>query len=397
MELLPRIQPAALKHTSPTGAEALRTCFLRAAFASSPLHRNGVMRGPSVRIGSVCHRVLEAISRGAFDNVEPSLMAERFDELWQREIEYEEQAAQQSTLERHFGPANRWPYYALRRAYAWQLTESILETRRVAHGIRASATSTSTELRKIPQSERQYVGFGGLLQGRADQVIQSHGRVEIVDYKSGTIYEEGGSGEQIIRPEYRRQLLLYAALHWDQTGAWPAAASLISLRGERASIDVDPSQARALVDEALNKLTAYNVAVRLGGEPEALARPSQSACLHCPFKAACPAFWSVVEPWWEINGSRAHVSGIVTAIDELGHSGRALNLAVERGSLPAGHYRLRGLTQRRFSDINSLVPGTAVRVIEARVTDGDEPHDLLPSDYTELWWESATALGGGSV
>lgn len=384
MELPPTLKPVPLESTTTTGAEALGSCSLRAAFDASPTHRGVVLRGPGARLGSICHRVLEATAHGVFDRVASSLSSS-FDQVWQRFTKEEELAVKQSPLERHFGLADRWPYYALKRAYALRQVERMVGARRTA-GVSAPGVGTwRSATTNYQRGERQYAGFNGCLRGRADHVHEGEDRIEIVDYKTGAIFDGADGPGPAIKPEYRRQLLLYAALHWNETDRWPTTATLVSLRGETASIDVVPQEALALVEETLGCLDAYNGAVRSGAQHEALASPSASVCAQCPYKAMCPAFWNAVDESWS-DGRAVHLSGVVGAIEDLGNNGWVLDIEGQKGTLPRQHYRLRGITKHRFPDRDGLIPMVEVRIISARSVDPAEPRDLVPTDYTELWW-----------
>ena len=52
------------------------------------------------------------------------------------------------------------------------------------------------------------------------------------------------SETQIVKAQYRRQLLLYSAMHHDITGCWPVKAHLVPLSGDRISITLDPVEAQ---------------------------------------------------------------------------------------------------------------------------------------------------------
>ena len=86
MEHPPTLQPPAFSDTTPTRAEALRACPLRAAFDASPVHRAHVIRGPAARLGTVCHDVLEAAARGYFDGMSDEERQEAFEQLWHQRM-----------------------------------------------------------------------------------------------------------------------------------------------------------------------------------------------------------------------------------------------------------------------------------------------------------------------
>jgi hypothetical protein len=47
---------------------------------------------------------------------------------------------------------------------------------------------------------------------------------------------------------------------------------------------------------------------------------------------------------------------------------------------------MRGLTLRRFPDLSQLPVGGELRIVSARAVERNGSNDLVPGDYTELWW-----------
>lgn len=385
MRPLPALRLTPIAQATPTRAEALRACPLHAAFDTSPEHRSIVLRGPAARLGTVCHEALEATALGHFDGVDTGQLAEALERLWNQLIKREQEAVLGSPSERHFGPANHWPYYTLKKAYLFQMVRRLVSDR--GRGA-SSGRVRETTSRQNEQAEREYIGFGGKLRGRADHIVERDGHLEIEDYKTGTIFEESDDGIPEVKAGYRRQLLLYAALHWDETGVWPSSAHLISLQGERFSMDIVPEEALQLVQETLGLLDAFNVRVEKGVTLVELGTPSSDACLHCPYKLLCPPFWNAVSPDRELMHGTACVEGIVAVVDDYGERGRMVEIDVARGNLPVGRYRLHRVTPTRFPELGSTSPGASIRVVGARIAKLHEPFELLLGDYTQLFLQS---------
>jgi len=327
----------------------------------------------------VCHAVLASATAGFFDNVSLEQLPGAFESLWCSQITKEEESARHHPLEQHFGNADGWPFYQLKRALTYRSIMRVIEARRLAlHGQSAAAVTQ-------PAVERQYVGFGGRLRGRADHVIRRSGGLEIEDYKTGAIFEVAEDGPGSIKEAYQRQLLLYAALHWDNTGSWPTTASVTSLRGERATISVDPAEALCVVQETLALLDAYNSQVEAGASIEQLASASPHSCIHCPYKPMCEPFWDTIDSGWEMEGL-AYVAGIVNTVDDFQATGRTLGMNITCGNALPGAWRLRNLMSGRFLDLGQVGNGAHIRIVGARFANKGTKHDLLPTDYTQLWW-----------
>jgi CRISPR/Cas system-associated exonuclease Cas4 (RecB family) len=179
-------------------------------------------------------------------------------------------------------------------------------------------------------SEHPAEAFGGRLRGRADVVIRGPHH-EIRDYKTGAITEPGSNE---LKAEYRTQMLLYAALEHEETGEWPSTATIIPLEGERFEIAVDPGEAQACAEHALEALEAYNAAIETEATWTALARPAPHTCRFCPYASRCPAFWQAATPEWEGEGVRA-VAGPVLSVENAQQGLVALEIAVGAGTIPA--------------------------------------------------------------
>jgi hypothetical protein len=324
---------------------------------------------------------LEAAATGSFDGLGADALASAFDAMWSSQVRRQEAEAWASPLEHHLARADRWPFYQLKRAHTRHAVRRIAAAREVAGagaGRRGAPAGPGA-----PQIERSYEGFGGRLRGRIDQVEHRHGQVVIVDYKSGALFAGGESGAPVVRAEYQRQLQLYAALYWEETGVWPAAAELVSLEEERAAVGVNPEEALALVEETLRLLARYNAIVEAGVLPP--ASPAAAACRNCPFKAMCGPFWEAASQDWA-SDKDATVAGVAARIQDYGDQGWSIELDVTAGNREPGLYQLRAITGTRFIDRSELRAGQRLRAVHARIARDDQPRMLLPSDRTELWW-----------
>lgn len=379
MKLEFKLRPRPLVGTSPTRAESLRSCFLRAAFDAEPHCQHLVFRGPAARLGTVCHKILELTARGHFDDLAPSAIPDPFQKLWTALIQEQAAEAQGTPLEQHLGQPERWPYYQLKRALLLARVQQLVASR---VGLRGGWVPGPGHVTGV---EKRIRGFGGQLAGRIDHVVWRAGHVEIEDYKTGPLADPAAGDASQLRDAYRRQLLLYAALYWDSTGSWPHVARAVSLDGSEATILVDPPEVLALVDETLAILSRYNEMAPGNSGPDQLATPSSQACRWCPYKALCPAFWHAVSIDWDLGGA-VHVAGMIVNNHHSGAGGHALEVQVTGGTLPDGIYWLRGLTAERFPDIADFKRGCSIRILAARLAGPATPFELRPTLSTQLWW-----------
>jgi hypothetical protein len=350
---LPAQQP--LAYTTPSGATTLAECTLRAAYDSDTTFRGGVPSSPAARLGTACHRVLELAGGGALPPAGDPQWRVEFEAAWASAVAEQEAECRRNQLEAHWPPPERWPYYSARKV----ATRRLCERMSAAISSKHSGGSRDADQRtKLALQEQRQQAFGGKLRGRAD-VIRRSPEPEIEDYKTGSL-ADGETGD--LKPQYRTQMLLYAVLDHETTDIWPKRATLVPLQGPPVVIDVDPAEATAAAEAALDALDSYNRGVEAGKPAIDLAAPSPAACRFCAYAIECPAFWSAADERWLDEGIVA-VAGGMHGREKSRLS--TFNITVERstGSVPHGDYLLYQLDAERFGAILALPNGTEVAAL----------------------------------
>lgn len=364
-----KLAPQALASVSPSQVTELEACHLHVALQADRHYRTWPLTGAKARIGSVCHRVLEQAVTGSVAALPQKLWRESLEEFWRSEISKEERLAAAAPLSVHLGPATRSPGYALQKARVMRKAMSLLEwPSNILHAARY-------------EEERWYRAYGGRLRGRADVVRVGDGQVELADYKTGAIFEDSeDGGSPVLKMQYRRQLLLYAAMHHDETGEWPAMVYVVPLAGEKVGVEVLPVEAEAEAARALALLEAYNADVARAAVAEDLASPSAEACRNCGFQAICEPFWGDISPAWDW-GHTASVCGMLTSLRHPADGEQLLEVAIEAGNTGHGTHSVRAY--RRIG----AREGERVACIRlAGWVGGQQP--LTVADYSELWPEA---------
>ncbi len=346
---LPAARP--LAYVSPSGAATLSQCLLQAAYASDPAFGRDVPSSPAARLGTACHEVLGLAGAGRLGSTDDPAWRQAFEKAWTNAIESQATASRANPLEAHWPPPERWKGYSMRKVATRHLAQEL--GRRVLQAEPDRAPAGNGDASSIQEQAQQ--GFGGRVRGRAD-VIRRGAATEIEDYKTGSIYEDV-LGE--VKQHYRVQMLLYAALEHEESGVWPARATLIPLEGERATIEVDPAEATATVEAALSALDQYNSALESLRPLEELGSPTPDACRFCPFATRCPAFWAQIDESWVEAGVLA-VAGRITAVAESRLDTFNVELDLETGCVTAGPCLLYGLDAHRFGIVLEAPPGSAL-------------------------------------
>lgn len=350
-------QPTPLPYISPTSVNQLRQCMLRVAFDSDVASRVSIMFNPAAHLGSVCHRVLESIGKGA---ISPNAdWNASFEQLWQSEVTKQEMTVHNNLQDQNLGAMRYWRGYAIKRARLKHLAYQLWLKQRYHLSItNRPPHSTGIEFR--------YTAFQGQMRGTADMVRWETGELIIEDYKTGVITDHDEvTGDTILRESYRQQLLLYAAMHHDTTSHWPTRARLIPLEGVPIEFPIDKVVASHVAAEALDLLKQYNNAVTNSATQSELANPSAIHCHWCPYKTVCDTLWEHITPEWEWNHHT--VEGVVTNLKFL-QTRVVADLHVSNGSIASGFYHLHSINASISTAITQFT-NQSIRISELKQRD----------------------------
>lgn len=347
-----------LPSTNPTLAETMRACLLKAGLSHAQGSRVYVLGSPKAWLGTAYHEVLQALPTLAAEGVETSVQ-QRVEAVWSQAVERLERRAALHPLNHRFGSALTWKGYYLvletLRIRVRELTESINRQYDRSAGYRQeNITGVSRE--------KEFIALDGKLRGRID-VVQGD---EIIDYKTGTLFENDTSGTPpSLKAAYVRQLRIYAYLVHSATGKWPRGGLLFPLAGPPVVVDIEPTQCETEAAEAVRLLGRYNSSVASAGEAIGLASPSPEACRWCSFKTICPAFWANAnESWISLLDGEA-VAGRLARPPLALHGGAAWSVAltVDAGTTPQGERVISPLSTDLHPSVPQLSQGERVRII----------------------------------
>ncbi len=268
-----------LKYITPSLVFALERCLLYVAFGLDEQYSSYRTYSPRGRLGSITHDILEKVSKGILRDKNEVEWESSLLRLWDEKVEKHEQEVLASESERHYGVAEHWPRYNLQKAL------TIRKSLEIAASLQKSAIYKS---KGNWETEQFIQAFDGKIRGRADAVYQSEQGVEIIDYKTGNIYDEDESGDSHLKTSYRRQLLLYAAMYHAETGQWPFRGHIVPLVGQQVTIEIDPVAANNEASTALSLLKQFNKSVSEGDSLLSLTQPSEQSCRYCTYKTICP-------------------------------------------------------------------------------------------------------------
>lgn len=342
------LQIERLEAVSPSLAELLRGCKLRAALSRLPRAGEYVLGNPKAWLGKAYHEVLQAA--GACLESEAATVVRQ---TWDAAIAREYQRSRAHDLDQRFGPPESWPGYHLVCAMAKVRAAELIA--------RASGQRNGCAVEPAAPAilrEARLSGAGGKLVGRPDMVRAP----EVVDFKTGDVHED--ENPEQIKSAYVRQLRLYAFLVRETQGWWPQRGILLPMTGSPVVVDLVPNECEREAREAVQLLDDYNRLLDEKPAPERLANPSPAACRWCPFQICCPAFWQLVTPDWGDALGQGALRGVVRDAGVI-HGGSALSLAVDvdRGTVARQHVALFPLEPSIHPAAVPAHAGDIVRVV----------------------------------
>jgi hypothetical protein len=316
------IRLSRIEAVSPTLAETLRLCRLRAGLSRAEGSSQHVLGNPRAWLGTAYHAVLEAAGTAHENDVDAIVR-----DVWNAAIEHEYQRSRVHPFDKRFGPPESWPGYHLVAAIA------LVRARELAKSTSAQSSRPSDgRPDNATWREKKFSAAGGKMVGRPDVVLPG----EVVDFKTGDVFED--EDQEQIKAAHVRQLRLYAYLVKETLGWWPQRGVLLPMAGSPVAVELAPGECEAEASNAMRLLDEYNEALARNPDPIDLASPSPASCRWCPYQLYCPGFWAAVVPEWKDGIRSAAIAGTATGPAKPIHSGAALSLSlhVEKGTCSPG-------------------------------------------------------------
>lgn len=233
-------------------------------------------KGPKALMGDIVHHVMQHFSPGC-----------SLDDLWNGK-------ASEINLKLQANWISRGLYPIEKTASRYTLKKK-LALARLGNKNDSDVDDVNNYVQVVMRDDHLVESQDGKVRGKPDLVIQCGEDYTIIDYKSGDIFEDyPESGEQVIKGEYRLQLLIYAAL-LRENGKKIRNAVLQTIDGKKEAVDLSHDedilkQASALLDRLNKKISGL-------GSPIHLALPSSAnfsegiwGCFGCGLRPVCSAY-----------------------------------------------------------------------------------------------------------
>jgi hypothetical protein len=374
---VPPLKLSEIGTTSPSLAEMMRACFLRAGLSRTNANSTLVLGNPKAWLGNAYHEVLAKILRA--DLARESFDA-AFNALWDEAVRRQEIRAKGHPLDQRFGVPASWAGYYVVRASAELRAR---ELRPVASPASASAVKGAglAPSRQVDIQEHKFSTFDGKLRGTPDVI---RGR-EVIDYKSGAILEQDEVTQtEVVKAGYIRQLRIYGFLVHENLGWWPTKGTLLPLGGAGVEVQLDPVTCTQEATEAVTLLARYNDKVKTSASLQDMASPSVEACRWCQYKLLCQPFWDAASAAWSRQLDGGAIDGMLADAPAVIHAGaaRAIAVDVQAGSEARQRVHIAPLNPAAHPQVATLAAGERVRIVGLRArADGV----LVPGTRTVLF------------
>lgn len=268
---LPIMSLKPIVRITPSRYFSLQSCILREVLAFNGEIPNLLPISPVTRLGSVIHRLLELAAKG--------LIRDENDikESWETEVAAVEKVMKTSWLESHLLPLSRSARnYQVKKQQCFFMIRNQADYKYISSGRGSGVVAEGW----VETADKK-------IGGRIDAMRHTNEGIEIIDYKTGDIFET-----ESIKPEYQQQLKLYAALFYSKHGIWPLRLTVVGLNQQEYDVPVNENDCLTILNNARTRLDEVNGLISTAKQASELANPASDNCRYCIFRPACEAYWN---------------------------------------------------------------------------------------------------------
>lgn len=329
-----------LSRIAPGSFFGFTQCKLREVYAASG--NPGLLPSyPSAYFGKAVHKLFEMASKGHIQSTEYIVDA------WNKCLSEAEQELFNNEQTRHLLPLKKFvKQYEVKKRQLIRTAASLLQRKR------SSTQKFFSGNERWIESEDQTIG------GVVDKIVWTVDGYEIVDYKTGDIFEPTGIE---IKSQYKNQLMLYAVTLYENTHEWPVSLKIIELNGTVHSLTFSTEDCLNLKKQAGKILEDINSSLYIGNydlemQQALLANPKRGNCTFCRYRPACSPYWKKrsksVEDWpFDVTGEFVDVTrlGNGTELLKIKHNNKIYRI---RGLQPSRH----NIVPKKYYAVYNLLP-----------------------------------------
>ena len=293
MNQVGKIEFRKINRISPSQYYSMKNCayksLLAEAFGKKPL----LPVSPNAYFGTVLHKMLELISKGAVRNEDD------FNRMFDEQV---------NVVEEHLQNQGYIFFVPLQKNVKDFGMKKIL----LKKHLRALSEQPPRTSSMKYHSEKWFESKDKLIAGKIDLVIETGAEAEIIDFKTGAItqdvLDDAGETFSEVKQEYKEQLKLYAYLYFENTGHFPTVLSLVDLAKQKLSVSFSQSECNSIYDEAKQLLYSTNESIAKG---TFAANPTEANCKYCLYRPACSFFLKQLETDYSFNDVSGSVKNVV--------------------------------------------------------------------------------------
>lgn len=208
-----------VKYISPSSFYYWEKCPAKAVYSKKYKDEQFFPKHPDAYLGTVVHKIYEKRFEWNFGS------EEKFEKIWKRQIHQINEEFKDNPLQRRFYPV-QWNanFYAVKK---------ILLKNNILNVVKSSNKRLNFNVEKWVTDNNNIVG------GYIDLQIKDNDNrvIEIIDFKTGNIYEKV-NGKFQIKEAYKMQFALYAFILNEQQGFMPTL-TLGTMNAKKVSLELD--------------------------------------------------------------------------------------------------------------------------------------------------------------
>lgn len=293
MNKIGKIEFRKINRISPSQFYSMKNCAYKSLLAEAFLKKPLLPVSPNAYFGTVLHKMLELISKGAVRN------EDEFNSSFNEQVETVEENLRQQGYVFFIPLQKNVKDFGLKKILLKKHLRLAIDKQPKISGVKF-------------YSEKWLESNDKLIAGKIDLMIESGEESEIIDFKTGAItqdiLDDAGEIFSEVKEEYKEQLKLYAYLYFENTGKFPTSLSLVDLAKQKFSISFSQPECNSIFDEAKKLLHVTNESISNG---TFTANPSEANCKYCLYRPACTFFLKLIETDYSFNDISGSVKNVV--------------------------------------------------------------------------------------
>ena len=282
-----------INRISPSQFYSMKNCayksLLAEAFEKKPL----LPVSPNAYFGTVLHKMLELIAKGAIRNEDD------FNKAFDEQVKLQEENLKQQGYDFFVPLQKNVKDFGMKKILLKKHLRNVSKKPTASSGLNF-------------YSEKWFESKDKLIAGKIDLVIEEEQETEIIDFKTGAITQDvlDDEGEIFsdIKEEYKEQLKLYAYLYFETNGKFPTQLSLVDLAKQKFTIDFTESECNIIFEEAKELLKTTNESI---SSEKFVANPSEANCKYCLYRPACSFFLKHLETDYSFSDVSGSIINVV--------------------------------------------------------------------------------------